>query len=74
MWAWPLFALIGLVFGALAAAMAFLTTYAEYSRYPYLPRRAALKQALQMAGATLLFFVLLALGIGGVVAVTMRPP
>lgn len=60
---WSLFLAIGLVFGSLAALMAYLITYDEYiHHYPTMkePRKIALESAI----ATFIFFIALMLGIG----------
>ena len=68
---WQAVAIGGLIFGSIAAAMAFLITYEEYSHH-YGSRAEVCKQALQMAGATLAFFLLLSLAVGGVFTVAGR--
>ncbi|MBI4492836.1 MAG: hypothetical protein HY690_08605 [Chloroflexi bacterium] len=60
---WQLSLVIGLAFSPIAAAMAFLITYEEWSHHQ-LPRAEVLKRSCQMAGVTLLFFLLVSLAIG----------
>lgn len=60
---WQLTLAIGLVFAPIAAAMAFVITYEEWSHHQ-LPRTEVLKRSGEMAGATLLFFLLVCLVIG----------
>jgi len=73
---WQVFLPVGLVFGAIAAAMAFLVTYEEYSHHQ-LPRALLVRQSLHMAGAALLFFLvllLIVLAATGVLSVPLRQP
>lgn len=58
-----LFLVIGLVFSPIAAAMAFLITYEEWSHHG-LSRGELLKRSGQMAGVALLFFLALSLAAG----------
>ena len=60
---WLLFLVTGLVFSPLAGAIAFLITYEEWSHH-CVPRAEVLKRSWQMAGATALFFLLVALVAG----------
>ena len=55
--------LIGIIFGPLAAAMAFVITYEEWSHHG-LPRPELIKRSLQMAIVTLGFFVVLSVAVG----------
>jgi hypothetical protein len=59
----PVSIAIGLVFAPLAAAAAFLITYAEYVHH-YPDRRQPLKLATEAALVTLVFFLVLALVAG----------
>ena len=54
------FAALGSVFGALAAACAFLISYDEYRRH-FPDRTKPLRMALQMAVVTFVFFLLASL-------------
>ena len=58
-----LFMAFGLVFGSLAAMMAFLITHEEYSRHHF-PRRQLLKASLEAAGVSFMAIFLLAVVIG----------
>jgi hypothetical protein len=69
---WQLVALGGLVFGGLAGAMAFLIVYEEYCHH--FPPREARRHAAQMAGATVLFFLVLSLAIGIALTALGRGP
>ena len=58
-----LFVLIGAIFGSLAAAMAFLNTYEEFSHHG-LSRRDLLRRSLGTAAMTLVFFLAAAMLVG----------
>jgi hypothetical protein len=53
---WQIFALLGCVFAPLAAAMAFLITYDEWSKH-LLPRRVVMGRSLHAAAVTLVVFL-----------------
>ena len=57
------FLIIGLIFSPIAALMAFLIIYEEYSRHN-LDKKQKLKIAIQTGLFTLVAFIILALGIG----------
>jgi len=61
---WGSIAVIGAVAGGLAAAMAYLITYQEYSKHYYPQRAPAARAAGQMAVVTLVFLVALGAWIG----------
>ncbi|MBX5491216.1 MAG: hypothetical protein IRZ14_08645 [Chloroflexi bacterium] len=67
---WQVVALGGLVFGGLGGTMAFLIVYEEYRHH--FPPRAARQHAVQAAGVTVLFFLLLSLAIGAALSVLAR--
>ena len=58
-------ATLGVVFGVLAAACAFVISYGEYKRN-WNFRGSAVKMALRSALVTFLFFLLAALGLGAI--------
>lgn len=58
-----LFLAIGVVFGAVAGIMAFIITWLEYRRHKLKGWR-LWKPCLSVAGATFVFFALLAVGFG----------
>jgi hypothetical protein len=58
-----LLVVIGVVFAPLAAAMAYLITYEEWSRHQ-LPRGQVVRRSLHGAAVALGFFLLLTLGLG----------
>ncbi len=62
-----LFVVIAAVFSPLAAVMAFLITYEEYSHH-HLGRRELLGRSLGAAAVTLVFFLLLVSLVGGLLA------
>ena len=55
--------MIGIIFSPLAALMAFLITYSEYSKH-YVEKRTPMLMSLRSALFTFVFFMLLAVGIG----------
>jgi len=63
-------ALLGLVFGALAAACAFVISYSEYKRN-WSFRGSATNMALRSAAVTFAFFFLAALALGAVFQLVM---
>ncbi len=65
--------MLGLVFGALAAACAFLISYAEYRRRFLRPDQNATRMALHTAVVTFAFFVVAALVLAFVLPVVMKP-
>jgi hypothetical protein len=62
---WMFFVAVGSIFGTLAAAIAFVITYDEWSHH-LLPRGEILKKSFQMAAVTLGFFWLLSIVLGAV--------
>lgn len=60
----PLLLLVGTVFGALAAAGAYLISYSEYRQRFLRPGQSAKKMALEVAAMTFAFFVVAALVLG----------
>ncbi len=67
-----LFAVIAAIFSPLAAVMAFLITYEEYSHH-HLDRRELLRRSLGAAVVTLVFFLLIVSLVGGLfVGLTSR--
>jgi len=52
---------IGFVFGLVAAAMAFLTTYGEYSRNRFTAKRLVWRMSLEIAFVVLAFFIIIAI-------------
>lgn len=60
----PLLLLVGTVFGALAAAGAYLISYSEYRQRFLRPGQSAKKMALEVAVMTFAFFVVAALVLG----------
>jgi hypothetical protein len=63
---------LGVAFAPLAAAMAFVITYEEWSHHG-LARADLIKRSLQMALVTLGFFVALCLGVGLLLGATLAP-
>ena len=55
--------MLGFVFATLAAPMAFLITYEEWSHH-LLPRRVVVGHAVQAAVVTWIFFFTVAIGLG----------
>jgi hypothetical protein len=66
----PLSAVLGLVFGVLAAACAFVISYSEYKRN-WSFRGSATNMALRSAAVTFVFFFLAALALGAVFQLVM---
>lgn len=62
------FIIIGVVFGFVAATMAFLTTYGEYSRHHFMAKTLTLKMSLEIAFVIFAVFVIVAIAIGFVVS------
>jgi hypothetical protein len=60
----PLMLLMGVVFGALAAAGAYVISYSEYRQRFLRPGQSAQKMALQVAGTTFAFFVVASIVLG----------
>ena len=60
----PLMLLIGVVFGALAAAGAYVISYSEYRQRFLRPGQSAQKMALQVAAMTFGFFVVSSVVLG----------
>ncbi len=56
----PLFLLLGVVFGALGAAAAYLISYSEYRRRRLSPGQSARKMAFETAAVTFVVFLLAA--------------
>jgi hypothetical protein len=57
----PLFLVLGLVFGALAAAGAYVISYSEYRRRRLRPDQSARRMALQTSAVTFVVFLLAAI-------------
>ncbi len=70
----PLFLALGTLFGALAAAGAFVISYAEYRRQMLRPGQDPKRMALGMAGVTFAFFFVAALVLSVVLPLVMRRP
>jgi hypothetical protein len=62
------FIIIGLVFGLVAATMAFLTTYGEYSRHHYMAKSLTLKMSLEIASVIFAVFIIIAVVIAFVMS------
>jgi len=52
---------IGFVFGLVAATMAFLTTYGEYSRNRFTAKSLVWRMSLEIASVVLAFFIIIAI-------------
>ncbi len=70
----PVLLLFGVVFGALAAACAYLISYAELRRRFLRPGQSARRMALRTATVTFIFFVVAAIVLAFVLPIAMRPP
>jgi threonine/homoserine/homoserine lactone efflux protein len=57
----PLFLVMGVVFGALAAAGAYVISYSEYRRRRLRPDQSARRMALQTAAVSFVVFLLAAI-------------
>jgi threonine/homoserine/homoserine lactone efflux protein len=60
----PLMLAMGVVFGGLAAAGAYIISYSEYRQRFLRPGQSAKKMAFQVAGMTFVFFVVSAVVLG----------
>jgi len=70
----PLLLFLGTVFGALAAACAYLISYAELRKRFLRPDQNPRQMALQTAVVTFAFFVLAAIVLAFVLPVVLKPP
>ncbi len=69
----PLLLVLGCVFGALAAACAYLITYAENRRRFLKPGQNPHRMALETAAVTFVFFVVAAMVLAFVLPIVMKP-
>jgi hypothetical protein len=70
----PLFLAIGTLFGALAAAGAYLISYAEYRQRMLRPDQNPRRMALETSGVTFAFFFVAAIVLWFVLSVVLRQP
>ncbi len=69
----PLLLALGTLFGALAAACAYLITYAELQRRFLRPDQNPRQMALKTAAVTFLFFVVAAVVLSFILPLVMKP-
>lgn len=69
----PLFLMLGVVFGGLAAACAFIISYTELRRRFLRPDQNPRRMALQTAAVTFAFFIVAALVLSFIVPLVMKP-
>ncbi len=69
----PLLLVLGMLFGALAAACAYVISYAEHRRRFLRPDQNPRRMALQTAVVTFAFFVVTAIVLAFVLPLVMRP-
>ncbi|MGE5360394.1 MAG: hypothetical protein ACM3NQ_15365 [Bacteroidales bacterium] len=70
----PLFLILGIGFGLLAAGCAYVISYSEHRRRFLNPGQSARRMALETAVVTFIFFFVAALVLWFVLTVVLRPP